>query len=142
MTPEQLKAEKEKDRLKISDLLRQRTALESELNKIKADMFGRNKETTNFKNEIENLKKQLEDQKCKNDTQQKEIEKFKKLYINAKSCTTPFSDSKVDNKTEVTQEMRKTPTDAKLKTPKNVNITKHPEKDTNSLNKGKQDENF
>ena len=51
-----MKAEKEKDRLKISDLLRQRTALESELNKIKTEKFGKQKEMKEKDNEIENLK--------------------------------------------------------------------------------------
>ena len=56
MTPEQAKAEKEKDRLKISDLWRQRTALESELNKVKTNQFQKNRELTEKNNEIENLK--------------------------------------------------------------------------------------
>lgn len=111
-----MKVVKEKDRLKMSDLLRQRTALESELNIIKTDAFGRNKETNTFKTKIENLKKELADQKRKNISQQKEVEKFKNLYISAKSNVTPFSDSRVDNKTDITKEVIKTPTDVKLNT--------------------------
>ena len=97
----------------MSELLRQRTGLESELNKFKTDNFGKNRESNSNKNEIENLKKLLSDQKSKNESQQKELEKFKNLYINAKSSITPFSDSKVDNLTDATMAQKKTPAESK-----------------------------
>jgi hypothetical protein len=120
-TNQNLKLEKDKDRIRISDLIRQRTGLESELNKIKSDMFAKNKEVLDQRQEIEDLKRQLADQKEKVKVNKDEAEKYKELYANAKTNTTPFSDSKFDMLTEATQGMKKTPTDLKsefIKKPK------------------------
>ena len=62
---QQIKSEKEKDRLKISDLLRQRSGLESQLSNLKSEMFSKNKQITDQKSEIEKLKKQISDLKSK-----------------------------------------------------------------------------
>ncbi|CAI2363378.1 unnamed protein product [Moneuplotes crassus] len=106
MTPEQLKSEREKDRLKMSDVLRQRTALESELNKLKADKFSQNRQANTTRNEIEELQQQLKEQKDKNESQQKEIERFKTLYINEKSLTGHHFDSKEGIVTDAAQAVK------------------------------------
>jgi chromosome segregation ATPase len=123
MTVQQAKSEKEKDRLKISDLLRQRSALESQTNNHKTDMFKKEKEQTNQRSEIEKLKQLLEMQKTSNNKQKSEIEKYKELYNNAKANTTPFSDSRIDNMTEATHGMKNTPTDMKTFGGKNIHIS-------------------
>jgi hypothetical protein len=123
MTVQQAKSEKEKDRLKISDLLRQRSALESQTNTHKTDMFNKEKEQTNQRSEIEKLKQLLEIQKTSNNKQKLEIEKYIELYNNAKATTTPFSDSRVDYMTEATHGMKNTPTDMKTFGGKNIHIS-------------------
>lgn len=122
MTAQQAKSEKEKDRLKISDLLRQRSALESQMSNYKSDMFNKEKALSDQRSEIEKLKQQLEQQKSKEAKDKLEIEKYKELYNNAKSNTTPFSDSRIDYMTEATHGMKNTPTDMKSIGGKNYQV--------------------
>lgn len=122
MTAQQAKSEKEKDRLKISDLLRQRSALESQMSNYKSDMFNKEKALSDQRSEIEKLKQQLEQQKSSEAKNKLEVEKYKELYNNAKTSTTPFSDSRIDYMTEATHGMKNTPTDMKSIGGKNYQV--------------------
>ena len=109
-----MKSERDKDKQKISDLLKQRVNLESQVSKWKSELFTKDTEILKFKSEIDSLKQQLNDQKRILDEQRKTSEKYKDLYTNAKSSMTPFSDSKLDNQTEATQYLKQTPTEMRV----------------------------
>lgn len=134
-----VKTEKEKDRIKISELLRQRTGLESELNKCKGDMFQKNKEIITQRAEIDKLKKQLADQKVETETQKANAEKYRDLYSNSKAAVTPFSDSRMDNMTEDTQGIKKTPTDMKADAQKQPHDIKPIDKKIEQLTQSKSE---
>ncbi|CAI2387658.1 unnamed protein product [Moneuplotes crassus] len=146
LTPEQLKSERERDRLKMSDVLRQRTALESELNKLKADKFSQNRQANTTRNEIEDLKKQLQDQKDKNSSQQKELERFRTLYITEKSIHTPHLESK-DDPQNVSQAVKPAPDFTKVHgislnqdVSEVINQPDDPEEDNTRINTPKKEE--
>ena len=89
-----------KERVKTSDLLKQRGRLESQLEYYKQNMADKNTQNIQMAKEISDLKG--------------EVEKYKKLYTNAKSNMTPFSEFKLENATEATQGPKPTPTDLKV----------------------------
>lgn len=55
-TNQNVKSEKDKERNKINDLLRQRASLEVQVSKHKSEMFAKDRELLDHKNEIEKLK--------------------------------------------------------------------------------------
>lgn len=112
-TNQTTKSEKDKERNKINDLLRQRASLEMQVSKYKSDMFAKDRELLDHKKEIEKLNKQLAEQKAQCEIHKSNVEKYKDLYTNAKSAATPFTDSRMDNLTEATL-AKKTPTDMKF----------------------------
>lgn len=117
-TNQSMKSDRDKDRLKIGDLLKQRVNLESQVSKCKSDLFTKDTEILKYKSEIDSLKQQLQDQKRIIEDQKVTSDKYRDLYMNAKSSMTPFSDSKLDNATEATQYFKQTPTELKVENAK------------------------
>lgn len=117
-TNQSIKSDRDKDRLKIGDLLKQRVSLETQVSKCKSDLFTKDTEILKYKSEIDSLKQQLQDQKRIIDEQKITSDKYRDLYMNAKSSMTPFSDSKLDNVTEATQYFKQTPTEMRVESSK------------------------
>ena len=89
-----------KEKVKSSDLLKQRGRLESQIEYYKQSMVDKNTQNIQMAKEISKLKA--------------EVDKYKKLYTNAKSNMTPFSEFKLENATEATHCLKPTPTELKL----------------------------
>lgn len=89
-----------KEKIRASDLVKQRGRLESQIDNYKESLTNKNQQNIEMAKEIASLKQ--------------EVEKYKKLYTNAKSSMTPFSEFKMDNMTEATQGLKPTPTDLKI----------------------------